>query len=183
MIVRDDVLTLNSLMELDDEQCNTAIRQHPQAKELLERIFKGPNYWYKPIVTFKLKGHERGEIKEKGKGVEVIPVTKIQAEKLSEVRNYQPLAEIEQKLFTDFGTQMFISTTPQPERVVARNPSIFSSDRGVSQLSAYDPAFFQSLENKAEDIWVVRVIVPSENREKCLPHAEKVANLVLDGIK
>lgn len=183
MLVEDDVVKLPELMRMTDEGANHAILSHPRTAELLKRIFNGPNYWYKPIVTFKIQGRENNEVKEREKGVEIVPVNKNQASKLSEIRNGHDLGEIEEELFARFGSQMFISTLPQPERLKPRNPKIISSERAVSNLRDYDPPFFRNLESKADAMWVARIVVPAEDRKRLSHSAEKVANFVLDGIR
>ena len=93
------------------------------------------------------------------------------------------MTEIEKELFSRFGSQIFISTLPQPERLKPRDPKIISSERGISRLSDFDPPFFRSLESKGDAIWVARAVVPTEDREKLSPSAEKIASFILDGIK
>lgn len=183
MLIKDGVVKLPELMSMTDEEANRAILSHPPAAALLQRIFNGPNYWYEPIVTFKIQGRETNEVKERGKGVEIVPVNKDQASKLNEVGNNHALTEIEKKLFAIFDCQIFISTLPQPERMKPRNPKIVSSDRDISQLSDRDTAFFGSLESKADAMWVARIIAPSEDRERLSSSAEKIAGVILDEIK
>ena len=101
-LVKDGVIELSQLMGMTDDEVNNAILSHPTASTLLRRIFDGPDYWYKPIVTFKMEGHESNEVKERGKGIEIVPVNRGQASGLSEIKNNHDMTEIERELFEKF---------------------------------------------------------------------------------
>ena len=180
--IENGVLSLKKMHEMQDWEVSSAISNSKgksrRARYLHKKILL--RELYKTAVCLKIEGHANSEEIE-GKYLAVAEVTEEEANKcLVESKNLKEIIELEADLSRELGTDIIISTTPEPDRLKPKNPKVYSADREeIQNLSDIDPAFLRYQAEMPGYAWSVRVTVPEKDRKRIAENRDLVKHRLL----